>query len=151
MATSLDKLTYMEETREGGYLPRGGALQKYLSQINTRATEKCLNQECSIMEPSTPECSHMEEEEKAMGPPPTWMTPGSIEWLYFLVKLPKKVQNYWANSFFRLRHFPEACKGEWKILDWLPSLKKLPEQNSLKSCQYKLKVYETILSVPDEY
>ena len=35
--------------------------------------------------------------------------------------------------------------------EWLTLLKKLPKQNNMESCQYKLKVYEDLMSVPDDY
>ena len=133
MATSLDKLTYMEEPREEGCLPRGSALQKYLSQISIRATEKYLAQEGSRM-----------EEGKAMGLPPTWIPPSSEEWLSSLTK---ETKQDWLK---RLEISGESCKADWTIWEWLLMLK-LPEQNNMESCRYKLKAYKTIMSVPADY
>ena len=68
------------------------------------------------------------EEEKTMSLPPS-----SEEWLSLLKKLQKE------------ELFEDPDKG------WIFLLEELPEQNNLESCQYKLKVYETIMSVPEDY
>ena len=133
MANSLDKLTYMEETHEEGGPPQGSTLQKYLSQLSIRATDKHLAQEGSRM-----------EEGEAMGLPPAWIPPNSEEWLS---SLSGKIKQDWIR---RVNDFGESCKADWTIWEWLLMLE-LPEQNNMEACRYKLKAYKTIMSVPADY